>query len=106
MKNPWIFPAAALALGAVGGYLSGKSASAPEPSGTSLAAAARSRPVTRAEGVAVTDLGKKPRTSSMEQISKMPGTRPAIQALMDFYSGLSAAQLAEEATKLDNLPIG
>jgi hypothetical protein len=106
MKNPWLFPAAALALGAVGGYLSGKSTSAPDSTNASLDAAARSRSVTRAEVAGGAELGKKSRASSMDQIAKMPGNSARIQALMDFYAGLSPEQLAEEATKLDALPMG
>lgn len=35
----------------------------------------------------------------------MPGNSNRIQALLEFYGGLSAEQLAEEATKLDALPM-
>ena len=36
----------------------------------------------------------------------MPGNSTRIQALMDFYAELTPEQLAEEATKLDGLPMG
>ncbi len=35
----------------------------------------------------------------------MPGNSNRIQALLEFYAGLTPEQLAEEATKLDNLPM-
>ena len=35
----------------------------------------------------------------------MPGNSNRIQALLEFYGGLSPEQLAEEATKLENLPM-
>lgn len=35
----------------------------------------------------------------------MPGNSSRIQAMLAFYEGLSAEQLAEEATKLDSLPM-
>lgn len=35
----------------------------------------------------------------------MPGNTNRVQALLDFYGGLSAEQLAEEAEKLDDLPL-
>jgi hypothetical protein len=101
-----MLPVVALGLGAVGGYLSGKSTSATESTSLSAESAARTRSASRGDGAGVAEMAKKPRTSSMEQIVKMPGNSARIQALMDFYSGLSAAQLAEEATKLDSLPMG
>jgi hypothetical protein len=39
------------------------------------------------------------------EISNMPGNSSRIQALLEFYSGLSPEQLAEEAGKLDALPM-
>ncbi len=41
----------------------------------------------------------------MGQIARIPGSSNRTQALLDFYAGLTAEQLAEEATKLENLPM-
>jgi hypothetical protein len=68
--------------------------------------ASRTRTSTRAQGTDPRELSKQPRAISMDQIVKMPGNSTRIQALMAFYSGLSAAQLAEEATQLEGLPMG
>jgi hypothetical protein len=104
MKNSWILPVATLAVGAAGGYISGKS-SAPEKAGSALEESAqRSRSTSRTD-VASAASTRKVRGANTQEISRMPGTSTRIQALMDFYAGLSADQLAEEAGKLDGLPM-
>ncbi|MES2475080.1 MAG: hypothetical protein V4640_04820, partial [Verrucomicrobiota bacterium] len=104
MKNSWIIPVATLAVGAAGGYISGKG-SAPETAKVGLEESAqRSRSSSRpdAEG---SENSRKARGASTQEISRMPGNSTRIQALMDFYAGLSPEQLAEEAGKLDALPM-
>ncbi len=104
MKNPWIIPVAALVVGAAGGYLSGKGsesggrASAIEDSGQ------RTRSSGRPEATSA-EPAKKARAESTEQIAKMPGNSNRVQALLEFYAGLTPEQLAEEASKLENLPM-
>lgn len=106
MKNPWIIPVATLVVGAAGGYISGKGS----PSGAASTAAeetsTRTRGSSRAESSASADNSKKsPRVTSFADISKMPGNSTRIQALTNFYASLTPEQLAEEAGKLDGLPM-
>ena len=107
MKNSWIFPAAALVVGAVGGYISGKNTSGGGDDDLTAGSGpgrthASSRPVT----VSSETTGKRTgRISSTLDISRMPGNSDRIKALLDFYSGLTPAQLQEEAYKLESLPM-
>jgi hypothetical protein len=108
MKNPWIFPAAALAIGAVGGYISGKNTSTdsggnPSTSGKTVL---RTRSSSRSDNPAAEQSGKHSnRPTGTEEISRMPGNSGRIKALMEFYENLTPDQLAEEARKLDSLPM-
>ncbi|MCX6867242.1 MAG: hypothetical protein NTV46_13670 [Verrucomicrobia bacterium] len=108
MKNPWIFPAAALAIGAVGGYISGKNTSADsngDPS-TSEKTVRRTRSSSRSDNPVAEQSGKHAtRPTGTEEISRMPGNSGRIKALMEFYENLTPDQLAEEARKLDGLPM-
>ena len=108
MKNPWLFPFLALVVGAAGGYISGKSS---DTSGNTTGveqSSQRTRSSSRSEGSGSETATKKSRApgTSTDQIARMPGNSTRIQALMDFYARLTPEQLAEEATKLDNLPMG
>lgn len=106
MKNTWIIPVATLAVGAVGGYISGKGSDSGGNAQTTEASAARTRSSNRPEtSGASAEAAKKSRNLSAEQIARMPGNSSRIQAMLEFYQGLSADQLAEEATKLDALPM-
>ncbi len=105
MKNPWIFPAATLLVGAVGGYISGKNTSPPSELAGSENAASRSRSTSR-DASRTADSGKRSkRPTSAAEIGRLPGSSNRIQALMEFYSGLSPDQCEEEARKLDGLPM-
>ena len=42
---------------------------------------------------------------STDEIARLPGNSNRIQALLELYAGLTPDQLAEEATKLENLPM-
>jgi hypothetical protein len=104
MKNPWILPVAALVVGAAGGYLSGKGSDSGGHASAIEDSAQRTRSSSRPETISA-EPAKKTRAGSTDQIAKMPGNSNRIQALLEFYAGLSPQQLAEEATKLDNLPM-
>ncbi|MES2439260.1 MAG: hypothetical protein V4584_09335 [Verrucomicrobiota bacterium] len=104
MKNPWILPVAALVVGAAGGYISGKGSEDGAKAPTAEEIAQRTRSAARPESSSG-EATKKSRVANAEQISRMPGNSNRIQALLEFYEGLSAEQLAEEATKLDGLPM-
>jgi len=103
MKNPWILPAAALAVGAVGGFISGKSGSE-STSSASAQTTQRTRSSNResASNEAEKRGGK---ATSIKDIYKRPGSSSRVQAMLEFYSSLTAEQLANEAKKLGNLPL-
>lgn len=104
MKNTWIIPVATLAVGAVGGYISGKGSDSGGSAQSAETSSARTRSSSRPESSGAETV-KKSRNLNAEQISRMPGNSNRIQAMLEFYQGLSAEQLAEEATKLDALPM-
>jgi hypothetical protein len=105
MKNPWILPMAALVLGAAGGYFSGRNADTGSVAPISEDVAQRSRSGERASTLSASENAKKSRMKSTDEINRMPGNSTRIQALLDFYGGLSAEQLAEEAATLQQLPL-
>ncbi len=104
MKNRWIVPAAALVLGAAGGYISGKNGESDGQSSGTEEASQRTRSGSRHESTGET-AKKTVRPVSPDQISKIAGNSNRVQALMEFYGGLTPEQLAEEAGKLENLPM-
>jgi len=109
MKPNWILPVAALTLGAVGGFITGKNTSEGEDSadldtqsamqtrasGTSRGASADTSMATRRSN----------RPTSVEDIYRAPGNISRLENLMRFYGGLGPDQLREEAMKLDDLPL-
>ncbi|MFT3991239.1 MAG: hypothetical protein QM680_07495 [Luteolibacter sp.] len=105
MKNPWIFPAAALAIGAIGGFLSGKNSGSDATKASAEQASLRTRSSVRSASTAEGD-SKRARSGSVEDALRSGSTSSRVQALLNFYSGLSTDQLAEEAKKLESLPMG
>jgi hypothetical protein len=105
MKNPWILPVVALLVGGAGGYISGKGPGAGDDAAAREEAAGRTRSAGRIDSSSAAEGAKKPRSASSDEIARMPGNSNRIQALLQFYAGLSPEQLAEEATKLDALPM-
>jgi hypothetical protein len=93
MKNPWFLPSLMLLLGAAGGFISGRN-TGPEPAQPDAETSRSTRSSQRPS-----------RASSIEEISRMPGTSSRVQALIAFYSGLSPEELETEARKLDSLPM-
>jgi len=106
MKNPWIIPATALAVGAIGGFISGKSSGEGGSTASTQEASPKTRVSDRSAGAADAEGKRSSKISNIEDAYKKSGSSSRIQALLEFYSTLSAAQLAEEAKKLDNLPMG
>ena len=106
MKNPWIFPAATLFVGAVGGYISGKNTAPGGDSAAVESSARKTRSSSRADSAASDQSGKRAsRPTGIAEISRMPGNSSRIQALLEFYASLTPGQLEEEARKLENLPM-
>lgn len=107
MKNPWIIPVATLVVGAAGGYISGKGSGTAAKSAGVEESSMRVRSSSRMESSSGggESARKTARAGSYSDIAKMPGNSNRIQALMNYYAGLSPDQLAEEATKLESLPM-
>lgn len=105
MKNPWIAPVAALVVGAAGGYISGKNNDSAGKPSQSEEVSQRTRSSGRPESSGSESTKKASRNTSTEEISRLPGNSNRIQALLEFYAGLTPEQLAEEAGKLENLPM-
>jgi hypothetical protein len=110
MKNPLILPVATLVIGAAGGYIVAKSVNvaSSDKAVMSEESVTRVRSTSRTETSTSAELSKKApnRAMSSEEISRMPRNTNRIQALLDFYGTLSADELAEEAKKLEGLPLG
>jgi hypothetical protein len=105
MKNPWILPAVTLVVGAIGGYISGTNISpSSERSADEDGSAVRTRS-NRADSAMAANGKRTKRISDASEIGRLPGNSSRIQALMEFYSGLTPEQLEEEARKLENLPM-
>jgi hypothetical protein len=106
MKNTWLFPVATLVVGAVGGFISGKNTSASAEAASSSDDIRQTRSAMRADATAGTSTAKRTsRRADPEQIRKLPGNSTRIQALMDYYAGLSPDQFEDEACKLENMPM-
>ncbi len=104
MKNPWILPAATLFAGALGGYFSGKTGSSSGGSTPVEEAATRTRSASRSEGMA-NETTRKSNVPTMAKVGQAKGNSAQVQAMLEFYQSLSASQLAEEAAKLESLPM-
>lgn len=100
-----MIPVATLVVGAAGGYISGKGSGSGNDHSTVEESALRTRSTSRTGSSSIGESTRKGRGANTEQIARMPGNSTRIQALMDFYAGLSPEQLAEEASKLDGLPM-
>ena len=94
-----------MVVGAAGGYMTGKSSDSEGKLAAVENSAQRTRSATRSAGSAAGETARKSHPGgSLNQIARLPGNSARVQALMDFYSGLTPQQLADEAAKLENLP--
>ena len=105
MKNPWIFPAAALVLGTAGGYIAGKTTSPTAATATDEGPAQRTHSTSRPAASPSADGKRGSRAHSLADIMHSPGQTDRIQALINLYSGMTPAQLEAEAAKLEDLPM-
>ena len=106
MKNPWIFPAAALVLGAAGGFLAGKGTSPATADTQDESLAPRTHSAGRSATAASEGKHLSVRSRSLADIMHTPGQTDRIQALINFYGGMTPTQLEAEAAKLEDLPMG
>jgi len=105
MKNSWMIPVATLVVGAAGGYISGKDSNSGENQSALEESSQRTRSSSRSDGATAGEKTRKSRGANTQEIARMPGNSTRIQALMDFYASLTPEQLAEEASKLEGLPM-
>ncbi len=105
MKNPWIVPVAALVVGAAGGYISGKNTESAGKTAAVEESSQRTRSSGRSDAGGEASSKKASHVARPDQIAKMPGNSNRVQALLEFYAGLTPEQLAEEAGKLESLPM-
>jgi hypothetical protein len=89
----------------VGGFLAGKNTSPAAAETTESAPTQRTRSQSRPEVAGNETKRSGTRARSTDEIYRAPGQTNRIQALMDFYAGLSPEQLEAEAGKLDDLPM-
>jgi hypothetical protein len=106
MKNPWFLSSAALVLGALGGYITGNNIQGSDSAQVAANEGVRTRSSSRAE---ISQSQSSPRRSKRHEdtnaINRLPGSSSRVQALIEFYSGLTPGELEEEARKLEDLPM-
>ncbi len=102
-----MFPTAALVIGALGGYLTGHNIVPGGQDGSAEKSERRMHSSGRVEMSTSAEASRKraPRSLRSDEIARLPGNNDRIKALLDFYSGLSPAQLEEEARKLEGMPM-
>lgn len=105
-KNPWIIPAAALVVGAAGGFISGRNTGSDASQTTAVEETRNSRSSGRPGSLEDEQSKKGARSKSVEEALGTPGHSARIKSLIDYYAGLTPEQLAEEAKRLENLPMG
>jgi hypothetical protein len=104
MKNPWIIPTATLCVGILGGYFSGKTDNPSSLPANVEEAATRTRSMSRSE-TSLEESTRRSKVPPLVKIGQAKGNSAQVQAMLEFYQSLSASQLAEEAAKLDSLPM-
>lgn len=92
-------------LGAVAGFLAGKGSSAPEALAKASQQELKTRGSLRQETATGSSSKRATRSRDMAEISRLPGSSARLQAMIGYYSDLTAEQLEQEAKQLDNMPI-
>jgi hypothetical protein len=105
MKHSWIFAGATLVVGALGGFISGRNSAGAADQELVENTGRKTRASERSEATVAEAAKRSSRPSGLAEISRMPGNSSRIQALMDFYSGLTPDQYEDEARKLESLPM-
>ena len=110
MKKPWMFALLALALGAIGGFITGQNIQSEKEKARSSskeqnAGPAKAKQGARLESATGRENKRAKRPTSISQISGTPGSTQRVQAMLDFYADLSPSQFEREAGKLDQLPM-
>ncbi len=106
MKNTATIGIAALLAGAAGGYLAGKAGSSGADATAAAESVMRDTKSSSRPGTATTAAeGSKKGARSVGEALGEPGQLARMQSLMDLYAGMNADQLAEAASKLEELPM-
>ncbi len=106
MKNPWFLPLSALLIGALGGYVAGNNTQSSDSKKTAETEGLKTRSSMRTESArSESSVKRSKRHAGMDEINRLPGSSSRVQALIEFYSGLTPEQLEEEARKLEALPM-
>ena len=107
MNQTLILIAAALVVGIGGGYVIGTSTSTGDSDPTMQSSARSLGPRASGSGSSGKSSRKgSKRYSGFQEINRLPGTSNRVQALVQYYQGLSLQQLEDEANKLEDLPVG
>ncbi len=105
MNTKLLFPGLALAVGLGVGFGVGKTGDSGDDANPAAGQGqTRARTLHRTVVGAGEDADRGKRARSVDEIYRAPGQSSRVQALLDFYSNLSADEFADEAEKLDNLP--
>jgi hypothetical protein len=104
MNPKYLYPALTLVLGSAAGFMAGKSGanSSAETLEEQATLARSSRSAAEVSAASKRGPGSG-RPRSLEDINLIPGQLQRMQALLEFYAGLSPEQLAEEAKKLESM---
>jgi len=106
MKNSLVLLGVALTVGAAFGFVVGKQINpATRASEVEERVVVRSKAGERPEGLASSGARVRPAAAAYEEILKLPGSSNRVQAMIEFYAGLTIEQLEEEARKLEGLPM-
>lgn len=106
MKATVLGPIAALVVGGAAGFIAGQNTGGSDASDQKEASEVRGARRGGASSMigASKSSARGGRVKSLSDAMALPGQNTRLQALMDFYAGLSPAQFEEEAAKLDELP--
>ncbi len=107
MNQSFVLLGAALTIGAAFGFVVGKqSGPAKAELESDVPVLVRSTPAgERPTGLASSGARSRPAVSDYADIQKLPGSSNRMQAMIEYYAGLSIEQLEEEARKLEDLPM-
>lgn len=99
-------PLLTLLIGSAGGYFLGQEKSHSSTGTTASPSELSSRSSTRSpDQTDSATKGNRRKTESLASILALPSQMQRVQAMMDFYAGLSPTELEEEARKLESLPM-
>lgn len=105
MKNSLVLLGVALLVGAAVGFLVGKQMKPATRSELDDRVVVRTKADDRPSGLSSIGARVRPLTKGYDEILRLPGSSNRIQAMIEFYAGLTIEQLEEEARKLEDMPM-